>query len=179
MNLQPTLEDDVVLLRPLTHADFEALYAVASDPELWSQHPNKNRYRRDVFETFFEGAMQSGGAFIIIHKGDNEVMGGTRFYDWNFNEKSVLIGYTFFGKKYWGKGMNRRVKNLMMEYAFQFADRVIFHIGASNIRSIRSIEKIGARKTGEQEVQYFGEEPKLNRVYEVSKGDFMAMKKGL
>lgn len=174
MNLQPTLEDDVVLIKPLADDDFDRLYSVASDPGLWSQHPNKNRYRRDVFETFFQGAMQSGGAFIIIHKESGEVMGGTRFYDWDPAQKTILIGYTFFAQKYWGKGMNRRVKNLMMEYAFQFAERVIFHIGASNKRSLRSIERIGAKKTGEQQVQYFGEEPKLNCVYEISKSDFMA-----
>jgi len=44
MNLQPVLENDLVKLAPLQESDFEALYRVASDPLVWEQHPNKNRY---------------------------------------------------------------------------------------------------------------------------------------
>lgn len=168
MDLQPLLEDDIVLLRPLTPDDFEELYAVASDPEVWSQHPNKNRYQREVFETFFAGALESGGAYVVYDKRNNEAIGGTRFYDWDPAGKTVLIGYTFFAKACWGQGFNHRVKKLMLHHAFQFADKVIFHIGATNFRSQRSIEKLGAKKIGEQEVTYFGEQPKLNFVYEMT-----------
>ncbi len=176
MDLQPILEDEVVKLIPLTSDDFETLYAVASDPEVWAQHPNKNRYQRDVFMTFFEGAIQSGGAYIIYDKATGEAIGGTRFYDFNQETKSVLIGYTFFAKAYWGKGMNHRVKRLMLNYAFRFVDKVIFHIGADNTPSKKSIVKLGAVKVDEREVKYFGEAPKLNYVYEIRKQDFLQNK---
>lgn len=169
MNWQPLLEDEMILGRPLTEDDFEDLYSVASDPEVWEKHPNKNRYQRNVFNTFFEGALQSGGAYIVYDKSTGKPIGGTRFYDYNDETKSVLIGYTFYAKQYWGKGMNQRMKKLMLDYAFQFVDTVILHIGATNYPSQKSIEKMGARKVGEQEVTYFGEEPKLNFVYEIAK----------
>lgn len=172
MHLQPLLEDEAVRLQPLSADDFDRLYAVASDPKVWENHPNKNRYQEDVFRTFFEGAVKSGGAYIIFDKGTEEAIGGTRFYDLNEKEKSVLIGYTFFAKKYWGKGMNHRVKRLMLNYAFQFVDKVIFHIGAENTPSKKSIAKLGAHKVSELEVQYYGEAPKLNFVYEINKEDF-------
>lgn len=172
MDLQPVLEDEIVKLVPLTANDFETLYAVASDPGVWAQHPNKNRYQREVFQTFFEGALQSGGAYIIYEKSTDNAIGGTRFYDLNEEEKSILIGYTFFGKDYWGKGMNHRVKKLMLRYAFQFVDKVIFHIGANNTPSKKSISKLGAAKVDELEVKYYGEAPKLNFVYEIRKQDF-------
>jgi N-acetyltransferase len=59
--LQPTLKGDAVEVRPLRADDFDALYAVASDPLIWEQHPSRDRYREDVFRAFFRDAMASGG----------------------------------------------------------------------------------------------------------------------
>lgn len=172
MNLQPILENDLIIARPLRDEDFKSLYSAASDPLIWAQHPNKNRYKREVFKTFFEGAMKSGGAFIVYDKKSGEVIGSSRFYDFNGETKEILIGYTFFIRKYWGKEMNHALKRLMLNHAFQFAEKVIFHIGAGNIPSQKSIAKLGAVKIGEQEVQYFGEAPKLNFVYEIRKQNY-------
>ena len=49
MDRQPVLEGERLLLRPLTEADFAALYAVASDRELWAVHPSPNRWQEPVF----------------------------------------------------------------------------------------------------------------------------------
>ncbi len=57
VNLQPTLENEFVKIQPLQESDFERLYAVACDPLIWEQHPNKDRYKREVFENFFKGAI--------------------------------------------------------------------------------------------------------------------------
>ena len=168
--IQPThLKNELVSLYPLQESDFERLFAVAADPAIWEQHPNKNRYQRDVFQNFFTGAMESKGAFIICKSDTNEAIGSSRFYDYNEQEKSILIGYTFFAKNCWGKGYNMSVKKLMLEHAFRFVDKVIFHVGASNIRSQKAMEKLGAQKTAEIEVAYFGEPEKLNFVYAIAK----------
>lgn len=172
MNIQPTLETEHIKLVPLEKGDFESLYAVASDPAIWVQHPNKDRWKKAVFENFFEGAMQSKGAFKVVDKASGEILGSTRFYDYDEQASSILIGYTFYAVKCWGKGINHAVKSLMLDYAFQFVDNVHFHIGASNIRSQVSIERLGARKVGEQVVTYFGESPKLNYVYEIDKASW-------
>ena len=82
-SIQPILENETIKLHPLQEEDFERLYAVASDPLVWEQHPNKNRYEREVFQNFFEGAMLSQGAFLILDKVTDEVMGSTRFYDYD------------------------------------------------------------------------------------------------
>jgi N-acetyltransferase len=172
MNLQPILENDLVTLNPLQESDFEALHQVASDPLIWEQHPNKNRYQREVFQTFFDGAMESKGAFLIIDKKSNKVIGSTRFYDLDVSEKSVLIGYTFYGREYWGSTYNPSVKKLMLNYAFRFVDKVYFHIGAQNIRSQKAIERIGASKVREIAVAYHGEPEKLNLEYVIEKSDW-------
>lgn len=172
MNLQPVhLRNEWVQLWPLQIADFDRLYAVAADPLIWEQHPNPDRYQRPVFQNYFKGAMESGGAFLILDVA-GEVIGSSRFYDHLPEAREVKIGYTFFARSCWGKPYNRSVKRLMLEYAFQYVDRVIFHVGAGNIRSQRAMEKIGALKLGEEEVAYYGEATRTNVVYVITRERF-------
>jgi RimJ/RimL family protein N-acetyltransferase len=169
-DLQPKhLKNELISLVPLHKGDFEELYTVASDPLLWEQHPNKLRYKRPVFQIFFQGAIESKGAFIIRNTLTNEPIGSSRFYDYNENDNSILIGYSFIGRKYWGKDYNRALKKLMIDYAFQYVDIIYFHIGAANIRSQKAMEKIGGIKIDEFEVEYYGEDSKLNYIYRINK----------
>lgn len=170
INTQPQLENEKVILYPLQEKDFDDLYAVAADPKIWEQHPNKNRWKVEVFKTFFDGAIQSNGAFKIVDKANGNTIGCTRFYD--YNEKEILIGYTFYAIAYWGKGFNHAVKTLMLDYIFQFVTKVYFHVGASNLRSQIAIGKLGTTKIDEQEVTYFGELPKLNYIYSLTKTEW-------
>lgn len=166
-DLQPTLANDLVRLVPLKETDFEALFSVASDPLLWEQHPNKDRYQRTVFENFFKGAMESKGAFIIYETGTDKVIGSSRYYDLENN--SIAVGYTFIGREYWGKRYNASIKKLMFDHAFQYVEKIILHIGETNFRSQKAAEKIGATKVGEINVAYYGEPVKLNFIYEIKK----------
>lgn len=168
-SIQPTLESDQFILAPLENGDFESLYQVASDPQIWEQHPNKDRWKLEVFQIFFEGAIQSQGAFKIIDKQTHAFIGSTRIYDFKIEDKSILMGYTFYAKKYWGTGVNHKIKGLLLDYLFQYVDKVILHIGAQNIRSQVSISRLGAIKTGAIEVAYHGEAIKHNFVYEIQK----------
>jgi N-acetyltransferase len=168
IDIQPILENEQLILSPLQEADFEALYLAASDPKIWEQHPNKDRWKKDVFNNYFNGAILSKGAFTITDKSSGSMIGCTRFYDYNSAEKSILIGYTFYTTSCWGKGINPSVKALMLDYIFEFVSTVYFHIGAENIRSQVAISRLGAEKIAEQEVAYFGEAPKLNYVYRIT-----------
>jgi N-acetyltransferase len=169
-DIQPLfLQNDLLKMIPLQEKDFDELYQIASDPLVWEQHPNKLRYQKNVFQNYFEGAMQSKGAFIIRETNSNETIGCTRFYDFNPEDNSIIIGYTFIGRKFWGKDYNKTIKKLMLDYAFQYVDKVYFHIGAFNIRSQKAIEKIGAIKIDEFEVEYYGEDSKLNYIYQIVK----------
>jgi len=171
-SLHPVLETRLAILKPLEAHDFEKLYAVASDPAIWVQHPNPDRWKRTVFHLFFEGAMQSGGAFTILNPDTGECMGSTRFYEYNSEEDTILIGYTFYGTRYWGKGINPAVKKAMLDYIFQFVSTVHFHVGAANIRSRIAMERLGAACLGEMNVAYYGEAPKMNVVYRIEKAEW-------
>ena len=172
-DIQPVLENERIVLYPLQSTDFDDLYATASDPKIWEQHPNKDRWKKEVFRTFFEGAIQSKGAFKIVDKATGNTAGSTRLYDYNEQENSILIGYTFYATKYWGKGVNHSVKVIMLDYVFQFVSKVYFHIGAGNVRSQIAIGRLGAKKIAEQEVTYFGETPKLNFVYGIDRDNWL------
>lgn len=168
-DLQPTLENDLIKIAPLKAEDFENLFTVASDPLIWEQHPNKDRYKREVFESFFKGAIESNGAFIIFDKETGDIVGSSRYYELDEENNSVVVGYTFIGRKFWGKGHNSALKKLMLDYAFQFVDKVILHIGATNFRSQKATEKLGAIKIADLEVAYYGEPIKWNFVYQIDK----------
>lgn len=169
-NIQPNnLKSELLFLRPLQENDFEALYDIASDPLLWEQHPNKNRYKNEEFKNYFEGAILSKGAFIVLDSTTNEIIGCSRFYDYDGKENSILIGYTFIGRKYWGKGYNESLKKVMLDYIFQFVLSVYFHVGNQNYRSQKAMEKLGAKKVGEQEIEYYGEALKMNYIYKINK----------
>jgi RimJ/RimL family protein N-acetyltransferase len=167
--LQPILENELVKLVPLKANNFESLYLVASDPLIWEQHPDKYRYKKDVFEKYFKGAMESGGAFLVLEKNSGEIIGSSRYYDFDNEKNSIAIGYTFLAKNYWGTTYNSAMKKLMLDHAFKFVETVIIHIGAKNIRSQKAIEKLGALKIGEIEMNYPGEDERLNFIYEMNK----------
>jgi N-acetyltransferase len=174
-DLQPVLQDEQVLLEPLKESDFERLYAAASDPLIWEQHPNKNRYQRTEFENYFKGAMESGGAFLISEKSSGQVIGSSRFYDSDPDKKTVLIGYTFLIRQCWGKQYNYRIKKLMVEHAFKHRESVQFHIGAHNIRSQIAMTRIGGEKIGEIDVAYYGEPVQTNFIYQIMKSKWFSL----
>ncbi len=158
INWQPeNLEDDIVKLLPLAEIDFDDLFMAASDPLIWEQHPNSNRYKREVFQLYFDGAISSNTAFKIIDKSSEKVIGCTRFYDYNPTNLSIAIGYTFLARQYWGGRYNKSSKKLLLDFAFKFIDKVVFHIGATNIRSQLAITKIGAKRIGEVNLDNSGQ----------------------
>ncbi|MFM6924951.1 MAG: GNAT family N-acetyltransferase [Ferruginibacter sp.] len=175
IDIQPLLQDSLVIARPLHSSDFEQLYHAASDPLIWEQHPNRNRWQLKDFENYFAGAIQSGGALLVSDANTREVIGSSRYSDYKPGSNSISIGYTFFKRSHWGRGYNYALKRLMLEHIFQYVDAVTFYIGAVNKRSQISIERFGAIKTGEAETAYFGEAAKLDYIYTISREEWKTM----
>jgi RimJ/RimL family protein N-acetyltransferase len=144
-DIQPVLTGKRVLLRPLEVADYDGLFAVASDPEIWAMHPFRDRYKRAVFDDFFRDAIASRGAFAVLDTATGEIIGGTRFANYAAITDEIEIGWTFFATAYWRTGVNREVKGLMLDYIFQFVRTVVFQVGANNFRSRTSVERLGGK----------------------------------
>ena len=142
---QPILTGNLMELRPLSPDDFEALFKAASDPLIWEQHPEPDRYKRPVFQRFFDGAMESKGAFVIIERKSGRIIGSSRYYEYSADRREVIVGFTFLERAFWGGAYNGELKSLMLNHAFRFVDRVVFQVGETNFRSQKALEKIGAR----------------------------------
>jgi len=150
MNRQPTLQGERLELRPLQAEDFEALYAVAADPLVWEQHPEHDRWREAVFRRYFDEQLASGGGLAIVDRATGAAIGSSRYHDYDAERGEVEIGWTFLGRAYWGGAVNGELKRLMLGHAFASVERVVFCIAHENIRSQRSVEKLGARRVGER-----------------------------
>ena len=96
---------------------------------IWEQHPSSDRYQRAVFENFFKGAMQSGGAFRVIDNTNGELIGSSRYSNYEEAKRQIDIGYTFIARSRWARHYNRALKTLMLDHAFKYVDRVIFKVG--------------------------------------------------
>jgi N-acetylmuramic acid 6-phosphate etherase len=154
-NWQPTLRGEHMQLRPIRADDLDALHAAAADPLVWEQHSERNRHERPVFERFFAGALKCGGGLVALDAA-GQVIGSSRYYDWDPSDRSVVIGYTFLARAQWGTGANREMKRLMLDHAFRWARTAWFHVSPGNVRSQRALERIGARLDRQQDVSVGG-----------------------
>ena len=146
--LQPTLTSDILEVRPLHADDWEELSAVASDPLIWAQHPSSDRYKPEVFRKFFDEALESGSAFVVLDRKSGRMIGSSRFHCYDLERSEIEIGWTFLARSHWGGAYNGELKRLMLAHAFKFVDNVIFFIGSTNLRSQRALEKIGGERIG-------------------------------
>ena len=168
-DLQPHLKGELLELRPLANKDWDELFAVASDPLIWEQHPERDRYKEDVFRLFFRDAMQSGGAFVIIDRKTEQIIGSTRFYGYDPKQSEIEIGWTFLARKYWGGRYNAEMKRLLLNHAFRFVENVVFFVGENNVRSQKALEKIGAVNVGTATRAYGNHPPARNLKYVIRK----------
>src|SRR5215475_13113762 len=169
-DLQPRLIGELIELRPLAPDDWDELFAVASDSLIWEQHPERDRYKEDVFRIFFREALESGGAFVVIDRKIQQVIGSTRFYGYDPEKSEIEIGWTFLARKYWGGRYNAEMKRLLLDHAFRFVENVVFLVGENNVRSQKAMEKLGAVKVGTATRTYGSRSPTPNVKYVITKG---------
>jgi N-acetyltransferase len=168
-DLQPHLKGELIELRPLAPGDWDELFAVASDSLIWEQHPESNRYKEGVFRVFFKDALESGGAFVVIDRRTQQIIGSTRFYGYDPEKSEIEIGWTFLARKYWGGRFNAEMKQLLLNHAFKFVESVVFFVGEDNVRSQRAMEKVGATKVGTVTRAYGNHPPARNLMYVIKK----------
>jgi RimJ/RimL family protein N-acetyltransferase len=174
MDRQPVLDGERLYLRPLTLADWDALYAIASDKLLWEKHPSHDRWQEPVFRAFFDDALVKGGALAIVDKASGAVIGSSRFQfcDRQEEDGALEIGWSFLARPYWGLGYNAEFKRLMLEHAFRYVDRAVFRVGADNVISCKAMAKIGGRLTGATYVEERAGRPVEHVVFEITRESF-------
>ncbi len=175
MDRQPVLQGERLVLRPLQEDDWDALYAVASDPQLWARHPMHDRWQEPVFRAFFADALAQGGALAVIERATGAVIGSSRYQGHDSADGgSVEIGWTFLARKYWGSGYNAEMKRLMLGHALRFVERVLFQVGEDNVISRRAMEKIGGLLRHEVALVETPHGEVVHVVYQIDRASFAA-----
>ena len=173
MNLQPFLETDLILLRPLRKSDFDLLYEVAKDPMIWEQHQCSDRYKRDVYSKLFKESLESKGALIVIDKSNDQVIGSIRYKMLEGTKNAIEIGWSFLSRDYWGGTYNKTMKKLMLDHAFKSVDDVVFYIDKENIRSQKAVEKIGGQKIALPQYRQLMKNIESDLTYWINKRDWI------
>jgi RimJ/RimL family protein N-acetyltransferase len=144
MDRQPILEGERLLLRPLLPDDRDALFAIASDREIWARHPAHDRWQRPVFDAFFDEGLAAKGGLAILDKASGAVIGSSRYGESDDSAPNTIeIGWSFLARSYWGGGYNAEFKRLMLAHALAHHERVTFQVGADNVISRRAMANIG------------------------------------
>lgn len=140
------LENDKIRLKALVLTDYDCLFQIAADKDIWAQHPDSDRYLPEGFVKYFTKLLQTDQPYLIIDKVTSKIIGATSYYQFDPKASKITIGYTFLTKAYWGTGLNNSLKSMMLAHAFTFVDHVIFHVRENNMRSQAALNKIGARR---------------------------------
>lgn len=159
MNLQFNenyiLENDRVILRPLNFEDLENLLPFSlHEPQLWNysliQAIGKEGLINYIKLAIEAKLSEKEYPFIVFDKLNNQYGGSTRFYDIQLNNKSLQIGYTWYGQRFQGTGLNKHCKFLLLTFAFEKLgmQRVEFRADAKNQRSILAMKSIGCKVEG-------------------------------
>lgn len=146
----PTLENERVKLSLLDLSNYEYLLEVSQQENLIQYSPSDistpeklKEYVQVAVDGYYHKTIIP---FIIFDKQTQAYAGSTRFGLINWKNKVLHIGWTWIGKEYQGTGLNKHMKFLMLQYAFETLefDKVEFRIDERNIASRKAVEKIGA-----------------------------------
>lgn len=146
----PTLENERVLLSPLSFDNYEYLIPVASQEKLVQYSPS-DIYTPNMLKKYVETALEqkeqkTGIPFIVFDKTEQQYAGSTRYMNIHWKNKVLEIGSTWIGRQFQGSGLNTNMKRLMIDYAFNEMafEKIEFRIDERNIRSRKAVEKLGA-----------------------------------
>lgn len=155
MNSYPMLENKRVRLLPMVMSHLtDLLPIVVTEPGLFRLMSMQLNHKGDL-EQFMSIALadqQEGKSvpFVVYDKIRGRIVGSTRYGNVTWPHKRLEIGWTFITQDSQGTGLNKAMKYLMLQYAFEQMDmnRVEIKTNEQNLRSRRAIESIGAVQEG-------------------------------
>lgn len=154
-NQNVVLEDEHVLLRPLQETDADNLLEISlNEPETWEYSLVQANGKENLIN-YIQLAVKAREnktqfPFIVFDKKMGKYAGSTRFYDINLDYKTILLGFTWYGKQFRGTGLNKHCKFLLLQFAFEELgmERVEFRADNKNARSIAAMKSIGCKEEG-------------------------------
>jgi len=149
------LETEMVRLEPLQLSHIPNLLTYSlNQPEIW-QFSSIPAIGSANFKNYVQIALDQREksieyAFVVFDKRTNEYAGSTRFYDIQLHNKTLQLGYTWYGTQFHGTGLNKHCKYLLLEFAFEKMgmERVEFRADNNNERSKAAMKSIGCKVDG-------------------------------
>lgn len=148
------LENHIVKLIPLTIDNYQLIANIAFEENIIQYSPsdisNPTKLVAYVQKAIEEIELKKSLVYIIFDKRTEQYAGCTRFGNIDPLNKVLHIGWTWIGKKFQGSGLNKEMKFLMLQYAFEVLkfEKIAFRVDERNIRSRRAVEKIGGKLEG-------------------------------
>ena len=149
-DLSITLENEYARLETLTMENYQYLIPIASQEKLIQYSPSdietQESLKKYVEIALKQQQLNQSIPFIIYDKKTETYAGCTRFMNINWQHKVLEIGSTWIGREFHGSGLNKQMKDLLLNYVFDEMgfEKVEFRIDERNIRSRKAVEKLGA-----------------------------------
>ena len=149
------LEGVHVRLEPLGPEHAADLLAAGGDDETWLYMPRPAlKTLEEALDMVREAVIAARAGtevpFAIVDRASGRAAGSTRFLDLQREHRGLEIGWTWLGPAWRRTAVNTECKQLLLRHAFEDlgAYRVTLKTDARNIRSQRSIERIGGVREG-------------------------------
>jgi ribosomal-protein-alanine N-acetyltransferase len=165
------LETERLYLKCIGYDDAEFFYKQFSTREvnqyLFDTEPCSSVEEAERWIGFYlKSEPRNQHRWIIILKENCEKIGTCGFHCWNRETGEIEMGYDL-QPSYWRNGYTSEALTAIMKFAAEEmkVKKIFAHISVDNIASIRTCEKVGFMKTGEQYYEEFHGEKYLHDIY--------------
>ena len=156
MNIDFTLslQDDLVLLRPLEKEDFQEFKGLTRDRSMWTWFTHDLSDETVLLEwvssSISEMTNKTRLTFTVVEKSSGKIAGCTSFGNISYRDKRLEIGWTWLGTDFQGRGINQSMKFLMLEYSFEnmLFERVESKTDVLNVPARKALARSGMSEEG-------------------------------
>ncbi|MGE8203059.1 GNAT family N-acetyltransferase [Heyndrickxia sp. NPDC080065] len=182
----PTLESERIKLIPMKIEHAAPLFTI-NDPKNWVFMLTSVNTENDMQEWAATAIklreQKTGLPFVVVLKDSNQVVGTTRLYEINLNQRSCELGSTWYGTSYQRTFVNSDCKFLLLKYCFEELQmiRVQLKTDERNKRSQKAIERLGAVKEGIMRKERILSDGYIRNavLYSITNDEWPAVKQGL
>ncbi len=148
------LETEMILMRPAQETDFDALFSLSQEEDMW-RYFKLNLSRREDMAQWLQGAFRDRNngisfPYTIIVKDTGQVAGSMSFLNIVYPDLRLEIGASWLGKEFRSTDINLNAKYCMLRFAFDQLgfERVEFKTDVLNERAKNGLKKIGGKEEG-------------------------------
>lgn len=148
------LKTKELTLRPIKKTDFDEMWTLTQDPALWDYFTVDLSKKEHLMNWIIsaEKAMENKErlAFTVLDNHSQKIMGSTSLGNYSERDKRIEIGWTWLAEEYRGRGINQKVKRLLLNYCFEELEleRIECKTDVLNIAARKGLEKSGFTEEG-------------------------------